>query len=359
MAFTGAMLVFEPQILTWADHDASRIVISEGASTMDLSDLILRAHSSVGKGDPSSISVINDSNTAVTVNFGKKKSVYVNPYTGEVRKGNSDRWMPFFRQMAFWHRQLGIKKGPLGFSLVKIATVLLAVLCLSGLFLWFPHKLRWRALKPIIVPCLHIKGRARYWSWHNVAGIWTLPFVIAMTWSGLVLSFHGLQRWLYTPSSPVLLVASSDSKKVSPDFCLEVAKKIIPDWESISINFSSGKKKRGVEPQSPQPSAFTVKIQEKGWWHILPVEILLNPYNGDVISVRRISDMSFGEALYRLNMSFHRGDFLGLFGQTMNFFSCWALILLVLTGYILVCKRFVFFAKNTLWGKDEKEVANG
>lgn len=336
MVGTGAILAFAPQILSLADGEARFASVPVDAVPQPLTRLADAAKRRM-EGRPMMITLFRDPERAAVVNFGRGKFVYVNPCTEEAQVAGSDGLRRFFRTVTMIHRNVGM--GRAGFTATRMATLALALLCITGIWLWWPRSWRRKALRASLFPRFALTGRARNWNWHNVAAVWFLPFVAAMTWSGLVLSIRGLGGWLNAAAPlPPIGEVSVGGRPASMDALLASALTVVPDWESAVIRMG-GQGQRGPGDAAGKPGLVTVAIEERGF-HLLPTEVYLHPVSAEVVSVRRAGDLSLREFLGRANLSIHRGDLLGLFGQTMNFLACLALVLVAFTGYALSWRRF-------------------
>lgn len=349
LAGTGALLAYAPQIIEWADRGALRVTVPEGAVRRPLGELIGAAQNEAKGGMPRAVTVARSPDRVVVVNYGRGITVYVDPYTGQVRLGDSKDSRSFFRTVTGLHRNLAL--GLNGGIAVRVATVGLAALCVSGLWLWWPRSWRPQSLRAVLLPRLANAGRTRDWNWHNVAGLWSLPFVAAMTWSGLVLSFEGLGRWLNSANAvPAAIAAGTAVPKggsASPDRLLAAALEAAPDWESATLRMGGrggrggqgGRRRAGVG-QSGAPAPAIVSVQEVGLFSLLPTEVQLHPATAEVLAVRRVGDLSVREFFARGNILLHRGDILGVVGQAFNVVGCFAVLMLVYTGYALSWRRF-------------------
>ncbi|MBX5496199.1 MAG: PepSY domain-containing protein, partial [Bryobacteraceae bacterium] len=107
MSVTGVALMYERQILAWAD----RGFWSEpppGAEKLPI-ETVLGKLSEQRRGIPSSITVRSDPAAPVEAVFDRSAPVYINPYTGAVAGEGSKGVRQFFRLMTDWHRWLGME----------------------------------------------------------------------------------------------------------------------------------------------------------------------------------------------------------------------------------------------------------
>lgn len=181
-ALTGAMLAFRPQILDQLEHDVR--FLSAVPNTIKLSDKVLlkKARELYPESEIKKVVLKKDPTATAIVNLGKQKGlVFLNPYTGEL-VGQETQATKTFRLVEALHRWLGMdgKLKKVGSRITGLNTLLFGLMIISGVYLWWPRKTA--KLKPL-------KGQARYWNWHNVAGIWLSPILLTSASTGFVISY--------------------------------------------------------------------------------------------------------------------------------------------------------------------------
>ena len=107
MAFTGAMLAFEKEIVNWAERDARKISPPENAQRLSVDALLAGLREKRPGERPATMVVDADPRSAVTFGFGRTNAVYANPYTGELRESEAKGLRGFMDTMIAWHRYLG------------------------------------------------------------------------------------------------------------------------------------------------------------------------------------------------------------------------------------------------------------
>ena len=95
MAATGVALAFERQITNFLDRNVRSVAVVNDRSARPLNDL-LAAVRRANLGDPSAIVVRNESQAATQFSIGRKRNVYVDPYSGAVLGGSSATARAFF-----------------------------------------------------------------------------------------------------------------------------------------------------------------------------------------------------------------------------------------------------------------------
>jgi len=119
------------------------------------------------------------------VREGLNKTVFVDPYTGEVRGAlpTYGQWLPVRTWFDDLHRNLHL--GDFGRNYSEIAASWLWVVSLGGLILWIGYRRRTRKTRRLLVPDREAPKRLRTLSWHGSVGIWIIIGLIALSASGL------------------------------------------------------------------------------------------------------------------------------------------------------------------------------
>ena len=201
ICFSGAMLVFEDDIMRLINHDLY-YVEQVGKETIPLEQLATRVAADLPEGVAvSGITVYPDTKRCYRVNLSKPKraAVYVDPYTGKIT-GYYQR-SPFFKTMFSLHRWLlGSRPegGEIfwGKTIVGISTLLFVLVLLSGIVIWWPRSKK--SLKKRLSISIR-KGLPRFWyDLHVAGGMYALVVMLAMALTGLTWSFDWYRSAFYT-----------------------------------------------------------------------------------------------------------------------------------------------------------------
>lgn len=201
ICFSGAMLIFEPEITRAIDNDVYYVkAVKEQPLPME--ELMETVKGSL----PDSVSI-----TGVTVFADKARtyqvglssprraSLFIDQYSGEIT-GRYER-IGFFSTMFKLHRWLldsanphgdGVKVGKL---LVGISTLVFVIALITGVIIWWP-----RARKNLrhSLSISFSKGWKGFWKGLHVAGgMYALIFVLAMSLTGLTWSFDWYRTGFY------------------------------------------------------------------------------------------------------------------------------------------------------------------
>ncbi len=201
ICFSGAMLVFEPEITRCVKHDVYYVTSADG-EVLPMAELLETVKASL----PDSVSitgvtVFDDNARTYQVNLSKPRraSLFINQYTGEIT-GRYER-IGFFATMFKLHRWLldstnphgdGVKIGKL---LVGISTLIFVIALITGVILWWPrarHDFR-RS-----VSLRFREGWRGLWkSLHVAGGMYALLIVLAMALTGFTWSFDWYRSAFY------------------------------------------------------------------------------------------------------------------------------------------------------------------
>ena len=198
---TGALLVFEKEITELVRHDSYTIPVRKTQS-LSLQSLLERvARETPDSVQITSVTIPSDFRRAYTVGLSKPRraGVLVDPYTGKI-VGQSGR-LPFFTTVRELHRWLLDSMKPdsegifWGRIIVGTSTLLFVFILLTGLFLWWPKKLKGvgKRLKISLR-----QGRQRlFYDLHTVGGVYVFVLLLAMAMTGLTWSFEWYRTGFY------------------------------------------------------------------------------------------------------------------------------------------------------------------
>src|SRR5689334_14891819 len=83
MSVTGVLLTYQRQITAWAD--GYRISTpAASAVRLPVETLLAKVREGESGAVPSSITIGSEAGTPASFSFGREKTIFVNPYTGEV-----------------------------------------------------------------------------------------------------------------------------------------------------------------------------------------------------------------------------------------------------------------------------------
>lgn len=347
MSVTGIAIAFEDEMLAWADRKASSVEAPHaGAAPMEVEALIESVRAARPDFTISHVQISKEAGKAYTVRAGRDHMLYLNPYDGSVRESEAQGVQNLINRLEEWHRWLGLRRGQhkVGKLVTGVANLIFVGLCISGLYLWFPRRWALRALRQQLTLKKGAKGKARDFNWHNVFGFWSLPVLIVLAGSAVVISFqwgHRLPFLLMGETPPASRGSGMTPATVSVEEGIPQApyKQVVsnvaavfPDWQKMEIQLPKASApteslKVGVTVPDYMPSRANI-----------PVE--LNPYSAEIIQYSRFQDRSPGMKLRTWLRFLHTGAAFGFWGKVVATLGCLAAVVLVYTGFALSVRRF-------------------
>jgi uncharacterized iron-regulated membrane protein len=181
LATSGSIYLFKPQIEAWIDRDYDHLPIADHPASA--ADQIRAALAAVPGSALNSYEVPEEpgNSARVIVNKdGKSTRVYVHPESLRVLK-TVDEDARFMRTLFKIHGELLM--GNRGSTIVELAASWAIVMIVTGLYLWWPRKLR--TLGGIVVP--RVRGGSRmFWrDLHSVTGFWISGLALFLLFTGL------------------------------------------------------------------------------------------------------------------------------------------------------------------------------
>jgi uncharacterized iron-regulated membrane protein len=356
LSFTGAALAFEKDLLTWAERDARRVEPpAAGAARLSVEELVTRVVAPRPDIRIANVVVSIDPHDAVVFGLPNNTSLCVNPYTGEIREPLAPRMRGFLQTMRAWHVRLNFKPGPGngGAVLVSAANFVFVLLAISGLVLWWPRVWQWRALRPAVW-FVRAQGRARDWNWHNVIGVWSLPLILVLAGTGIVLSYRWANELVFqlagetppttqapSPAAPLVLTPRAPGQvPLTNDALLAAAQRAYPHWAQLTLRFNPPRAATASgNPPPPRTRSIVVK-DENPWPRFNLRTVTLDAFNGAVVRADDYSTLSAGMRARRWIRLLHSGEALGPVVQLLSALACLGGCVLVYTGFALAWRRF-------------------
>jgi len=204
LAVTGTIYCFQPQIEPLL-YPHRLVVAPAAVPRLPADALLARARAALPPG-ALPVRAHIDANPARSAEFvfaldgGRKESVYLNPYSGEVL-GTLDVERRFMQVDRMLHRKLLLGKP--GELLMELAACWTLVMIVTGVALWWPRETRerssnggptWgrtgvrtgvRTIRAALWPRFGATGRPFWKSLHSAIGIWLAVGALAFVLSGL------------------------------------------------------------------------------------------------------------------------------------------------------------------------------
>ena len=343
MCATGALLSFEKNIIEYFESDMRFVAVPENAQQLLPQEIIAKVREAKPEAKPSGITVLNQPNTAITVALGREGQVFVNPYTGAITGDGNKSVRGFFTSMTNWHRWIALsgEGRPWGKTITGACNLMFLVLAMTGIYIWFPRKISWKSVTPVLWFRDGLRGKARNFNWHNVIGFWTSLVLIILTLTAAVISYQWAGNLLYTltgneippqqQTPPNAQPPQVDQAYVLPEnlnVLWTKAENHVQGWKSISLRLPPTK-----------DAIFT--IDEAKYWNIFGRSTLtLDAKTGEIAKWESYGEQNSARQLRSWSRFTHTGETGGFIGQLIGFIACIGGAFLVWTGISLVLRRF-------------------
>lgn len=350
MSVTGVLLAFERQIDSWAD---TRAVLQgqQDTSAQAPLDSLLATLKNNGQGLPTELVLHSSPKAPIEARFGRARTLYLNPWTGEIVGQPSERPRAFFSSVERIHRSLGLgMQSALGRGITGAANLAFLFMIISGLYLWFPKIFNFTAFKSRLLFRRGLQGRARDWNWHSVIGVWSAIPLFFIVLTGVIMSYPWASNLLFTMTGSQRPAAggwrgeqsgrgqngayAQAQSAAAPQFrgldeLAATARQQVPDWKSITI-------------QMPHFGDRTLSVSVDGSIGGQPEkasQLVINRQTGKVEAIKRFADNSVGRKLRAWARFLHTGEEFGILGEIIAAMACIGAIALVWTGLSMALRR--------------------
>lgn len=351
MAATGCILAFEKE-LKHAIHPEKYFVKTIKKEKLPFSVLKLKAEQAlpdnlkVSRGEISSDPSRSYAFRSLKMNeealtywgtYIHYYRVYVDPYTGKVLDVENAK-NDFFEIVMDLHRRLLLGEK-IGKTITGYSTLILVIMLVSGLVIWYPRKMNKKALKSMFLIKTSAKWKRINYDMHNVLGFYAVIPLLLITFSALIWSFEGFDKWVKNTlngkakteqkaKSTVPAEKFSDAKNIL-DMVGNRVEKSLADKESALISFP--KKEEGT--YYAEVTYGNKQYQNE--------QFNFDQYSGKILKHQLYNDknIGYGSALRARNYDLHMGSIFGLTGRILYLFAGMIAASLPITGFIIYLNR--------------------
>jgi len=345
MSVTGVLLTYEKQFLFWADTRHYDIRPPADGARLSIEQLLAKTGESPAVV-PVAVTVRADATAPVALSVAGGKTVYANPYTGEVLGGGAPEVRQLFGRITGWHRWLGVEgEGrAVGKAVTGASNLLFLFIVVSGFYLWFPRQWKWAHFKQIIWFRRGLPGKARDFNWHNVIGFWSLIPLFLVVLSATVISYPWASNLAYRvageappppaprPSGPPPArgaVPGISTRGIDPLWVR--AEQFTPGWQSINLR---------LPVSDDAPLTFAID-HGMGGEPQKKANLTLNRQTGEAMKWEPFTSFSPGRRFRTILRFTHTGEVLGVVGQTIAGIVTLGSVFLVWTGIALAWRRLM------------------
>ena len=370
MGGTGTLLSFERQITEAAD--GYHITPPPGAVKLGAEELMDALQKAAPETAPTALTVRSEADAPASFQFGREKTLFVDPYTGKILGEGGKKTRAFFQFVTGLHRWLAMTGSAkdVGQKITSAAAVGFFFMVLSGLWLWFPRRWSLKGLRAITWFQGRLKGRARDWNWHHVLGLWFAIPLLMTSATGVIMAYPWANGLLFASvgeTPPPREEGRGGPRREGGGGG--------PGGEGRRDGGGEVRKGGGGGRGGDQPArwpettegfndAFAMAEAEAPGWITAQLQIprrndanftlmggprgrpdlsrsvTVDLDSGEVTKVEKFEDQSQGRQLRKWVRWIHTGEAGGWFGQTISFFGTLAALGLIWTGFALSWRRF-------------------
>ncbi len=333
ISVSGSILVFERDLM---DH-RPRLQESARASQLDYTALVEAAQKTFPGEVLASIDMRTRERRVVTVmlkaNDQYQRTVYLDANTNEVI-GNYilQQRHPFLSRLESFHNELA--GGRNGEVLNGLGGASLALLCLTGIVIWWPGAKNWQR-------ALRVKRGSGWvrinYDLHSAVGFWTLLFVLMWGATGAYFIFpQQVQKafGLFKNDKPSRASGWKPNESLLPtSFYVDNAKRAAGGAELAFLYMDVFRPDGQIAVFLSRDPAVPLTLLED--------VIRMDPANGNVLQIESSRRWSWGEKLVLAAYSIHFGDFGGDYSKAL-----WAVLglmpaILAVSGYLMWWNRYL------------------
>ena len=296
LGVTGSIMAFEPEL----DHVIHRHLwqVEPHGSQLSLDDLVARTVVRYPGERATGVWVSEAPDLAARVLL-PGKTIYVNPYTGEITGLGSATPDVLARIHQLHLRLLWMSHPEAGKKIVGWMDIAMLFLVLSGCYLWWPLKritIAWNASR-----------RRRWLDVHAVTGISVFAFLLLLGLTGAAIAFDGAEDLAYrlTRSAPATrpahIVTPLPTGPISLDRAMAIARAAIPGATPFQISIPRPDGTYGIRARFPEDLTPGGRSR-----------IEVDQYTGDVVFAESSRTAPAGTRAVILNRAIHTGDVFGL-----------------------------------------------
>lgn len=371
MSLTGVLLMYEQQIIAWADREY-RVTPGTDDKPLPLETFLERVQQERG-GAPASVVLRSDPVLPVSLTFATN-TVFADPYTGKLLGEGSQGVRKFFRFVTDWHRWLGQQgeSRATGRAITGACNLAFLFIVMSGFYLWWPRQWTWRHLRPVTWFRGGLTGKARDFNWHNVIGLWCAVPLFLIVISGAVISYPWATNLIYrlTGDTPPPAATKAGPPKGGPsmgkgkgrggsermhgpegqraagehaaetriatpnwsglNLLWEKAQLQAPGWRTITLR---------LPPAEARSVTFAIEQGTRGQVN-LRSQLELDRATASVVKLDNYDGYNLGRRIRSWLRFIHTGEAAGFLGQTIAGIASAGGVVLVWTGLMLAFRRF-------------------
>ncbi|WP_281615732.1 PepSY-associated TM helix domain-containing protein [Flammeovirga sp. SubArs3] len=259
------------------------------------------------------------------------KTVFINPYTGEVVKVENTKW-EFFNVIFWVHITLFLGYNPVSHILVVGAVWIFVFSLLSGLYLWWPFKKNQRKQSFSFRWTSSTKWRRKNYDLHKILGFYFLPFALLAALTGLLWAsedFNKAVKWVANAGieqeEKPLKEPTKGIYSLSPlDDILKQTLNEIPESKFLLIR---------RHPNDKVPYIVRSYVDEA--LNFTRIEMYYDRNSAELLGRQTFKDKNNGDKVQALNYDLHVGSIGGLPTKIIMFIMSLTMASLPISGFLI------------------------
>ena len=350
MSVTGVILTYDLQLNEWARRGYRATPAGPDVKPLP-ADVLLESAASASpeETEPSAITISADPLAPAAVGFGRRQTLYIDRYTGEIRGDGDTGMRRFLRAVMYWHRWFAVSDDnrAIGRAVTGAANLGFLFLVMSGFYLWWPRTWTRRSLRNVTWFRRGLGSKARDFNWHNVIGFWMAVPLLIVVFSGAMISYRWVGNLIYiavgeTPPTRggrgAAAAPASDEpeppaellERVSYQAVLDRAAAESPGWRRLTVRIPQ----TGDAPLTVQVDRGSQRQAAKR------TNLTFDPSSGVLTARAPGQEGSRGQRIRSWLRFAHTGEVYGFVGQTIAGIASVGATVLVWTGLALTWRRF-------------------
>ena len=335
IGISGSLLVFDHDID--AVFNPHRYAVSGPQVALPYSDYLTNAAQGLeGKARPAVLRMPEEEGMPMVViarargEGGGNFRVYIDPPTGRVL--DTVPGGGFFGWLHSFHENLTLREY-YGREIVGAVGIAMLISSLSGLYLWWPARGRWREALGFR------RGLTATRNLHYVCGFYGFVVLATLSFTGIFIAYTEAGRTTvatFTSISPparnIQAPAAPEGAKALPlDAAVDIAKALYPVETVWSVGLPNGP--RGT---------YRVNLSEPGVPAMQPARgsvVFIDPYSGTVLRRIDASTRTGGDNFLALQRNLHSGERLGIIGRIVICIVGLLPLLFLITGITMWLKQ--------------------
>jgi uncharacterized iron-regulated membrane protein len=333
LGVTGSILIFEPEVGRLQPRPVAPRV-EPGSRVLPVSELwaalekaapgVQFQNISIGQtpSDPYRFGVWE-----TTAGKRTRRDYLVNPYTGEITPFApplpvSTRSGEFMSAVRSLHRNLWA--GKTGVDIVNYSTLAGIFLGLTGVILWWPRQIWWTKAGS--------SWRRFNFDLHSVVGLYTFVFLIVISFTGSMIHWSAIGRWIVRVAGQERPVAGQVRSKPPVPGARRLSLDDLLSKAAALPGVATRTLATGLRPIDPV-TVIRVDASDRAF------VCNLDQYTGEPLLVDDPATRPWAVALTRSVVSLHIGTYFGLPGRIIACISSTAVPVMVITGFIIWWRR--------------------